>query len=116
MRKPLAAVVFLMSLAGCATPPPGAFVRGTSGEQPAEQIALGANAAGETCTEEPGAAGVADIYCGTWRQPSAHVAAASAFLFGVGLMKCTRSCVWPAMTSTRRAFGRWWMRPNDSAG
>jgi CHAT domain-containing protein len=72
-------VVLLVSLGGCAMPPATAYVRGTAVEQPTEQIALGANAAGEACSEEisesGGGAKVADIYCGTWKEPSAHVAA-----------------------------------------
>ena len=71
-------LMLLVSLGGCATPPATDFVRGTVGEQPVGQIALGANAAGEACTEEVaesgGGAKVADIYCGTWQEPSAHVA------------------------------------------
>jgi CHAT domain-containing protein len=79
MRRVASGVlVLLVSLGGCAMPPATAFVRGTADEQPVSQIVLGANAAGEACTEEVtesgGGAKVADIYCGTWKEPSAHVA------------------------------------------
>ena len=79
MRRVASGVlVLLVALGGCATPPATAYVRGTAVEQPVDQTALGANAAGEACTEEvtasSGGAKVADIYCGTWKEPSAHVA------------------------------------------
>ena len=44
----------LATLAGCQTPPPSAYVRGSSGstERPASQVQLGNNLSGEACTEE----------------------------------------------------------------
>ena len=61
----------LAALAACAGPPPDAYVggsgRGTGG------VGLGKNAAGESCTQQAAGNG-ADIFCGTWEQPSGHVA------------------------------------------
>jgi CHAT domain-containing protein len=80
MRRTTALAVLLV-LAACQTPPPSAYVRGSIGgdEKPVALTSLGANAAGETCTLEeaavPGGKG-ADIYCGTWKEPSASVASA----------------------------------------
>ncbi len=60
---------------GCAGPPPGAYVS-ASGTVHTATIPLGANEAGEACTQDgrPGDSAAA-IYCGAWEQPSAHVAA-----------------------------------------
>ena len=59
-------------LAGCQTPPPGAYVAGSHAE--GEGVAIGQNAAGEACRHYvlPNGGG-ADIYCGTWKQPAARV-------------------------------------------
>ena len=76
---PALVVAMLALLAGCQTPPPSAYVRGSGGQeqQPVAQLQLGTNSAGETCTGETiaGADGSkgADIYCGSWRQPSATI-------------------------------------------
>ena len=65
----------LMALAGCAVPPPSAYVSSSgaaeSGGQP-----LGPNAVGEACTLQAqgnDANRHADVYCGTWQQPSGTV-------------------------------------------
>jgi len=65
-------------LAGCATPPKSAYVSATA-EAKAATVPLGANDAGETCTQDGGPGDIAaSVYCGTWQQPSAHVAASTA--------------------------------------
>ena len=69
MKLPVLA--FVLVLAGCATPPPEAYVGGVPGRSGG--VGLGTNAAGEACTQQPTANGV-DIFCGTWDQPSGHVA------------------------------------------
>ena len=71
MRR-LLPVVFLTALvAGCAVPPPGAYIGGSAGAGPAVEI--GRNASGETCTQQASPEGGADVFCGTWDQPSARV-------------------------------------------
>ncbi len=62
-----------LALASCARPPASAYVQGGTGATAAgSQIAIGRNAVGEACTLQPNGPG-ADIYCGTWHQPSAQV-------------------------------------------
>ncbi len=64
---------------GCATPPPDAYVHGAQadGARPAAQLSIGKNSVGEDCTQQAGsgqgAAAGADVFCGTWQQPSARV-------------------------------------------
>jgi tetratricopeptide (TPR) repeat protein len=72
------ALVLLTVLAGCARPPASAYVAGTAAGRPAAQVAIGANAVGESCTMQDAGADAADIYCGTWQQPSARVRAGAA--------------------------------------
>src|SRR4051812_45087282 len=76
MRGAGAVVSLLLALAplsGCHRPPAEAFVRGTSIDRPTAQTTLGANAAGETCVQQPSGARGAEVFCGTWQQPSARV-------------------------------------------
>ena len=61
----------LLPLFGCATPPPSAYVSG--GGKAAAAAAIGNNSVGEACTIQDAEGGSADIYCGTWQQPSARV-------------------------------------------
>lgn len=67
--------VLLLLLVGCETPPPEAFVRGaqSSGAKPAAQVSIGKNSVGEDCTQQAEAGQSADVFCGTWQQPSARV-------------------------------------------
>ncbi len=76
MRAAGAVVSLLLALAplsACHRPPAESFVRGTSIDKPSEQTVLGVNAAGETCVQQPAGARGAEIFCGTWQQPSARV-------------------------------------------
>jgi CHAT domain-containing protein len=76
-KKTFLLVTFLsVSLvAACQRPPQSAYVGGKN----TATLALGANAVGESCTQSSGAgAGEADILCGTWDQPAAHVLAGEA--------------------------------------
>ena len=66
----------LLVLAGCAGPPPSAYVGGSAAGA-AEGLGLGRNSAGEACTQQ-GQGGSAAIFCGTWDQPSGHVSKADA--------------------------------------
>jgi CHAT domain-containing protein len=72
MWFPRPVLATLLLLAGCATPPPTAYVAG-SGARSADQVAIGNNAVGEPCTQQEDASHGADIFCGTWLQPSARV-------------------------------------------
>ncbi len=76
MRQIFAAVVMVAALAGCTEPPPSAYVAGAAvGSGHIGGLALGPNAAHEACTLlRNGATG--SVYCGTWQQPSAQIAAA----------------------------------------
>lgn len=65
------AVALLVLLAGCAVPPPDAYVAG--GTRDVAGLALGNNATGEACSQQQTGDGAADLYCGTWTQPSARV-------------------------------------------
>jgi CHAT domain-containing protein/tetratricopeptide (TPR) repeat protein len=77
MRKlALLAVLLLVPLTSCDAPPPSAYVHGASAAKPAAQVAIGKNSVGEACTQSTAAGESADIYCGTWEQPSARVRAA----------------------------------------
>ncbi len=75
---PLLSGVILLALAACAVPPPSAYVSGdASGAQGGQP--LGPNAVGEACTQQAqgeGATRRADVYCGTWQQPSGAVRSA----------------------------------------
>ena len=62
----------LASLAGCTTPPEAAYVSGGQSSRTEGGLALGKNASGEDCTQQNLGEG-ADVYCGTWLQPSARV-------------------------------------------
>jgi CHAT domain-containing protein len=65
-----AAAGLLLLLGACSTPPPGAFVGGGGA---AEGEPVGNNTVGEACTQQRQPDRSADIYCGTWQQPSARV-------------------------------------------
>ena len=75
MRTPLpvllAAVLWLAALVACAGPPSDAYVGGSPAAS-GEPVGLGVNAAGEACTQQARGNG-ADLFCGTWEQPSGHV-------------------------------------------
>ena len=65
-------------LAGCDKPPLDAYVAaGASASKSEGQVSMGKNAVGEDCTqaaaELPGGVRKADVFCGTWTQPSATV-------------------------------------------
>ena len=73
-RLQLISVVLLATCVGCATPPPTSYVNASAGSgKPAAQEAIGKNAVGEACTIQDTGQTAADLYCGTWQQPSAKV-------------------------------------------
>ena len=63
-------------LTGCASPPASSYVSPTQGAASQAGTSLGSNAAGEACTQQRNGDGHADIYCGTWQQPSGRVRSA----------------------------------------
>jgi CHAT domain-containing protein len=72
MRPILALLALLAVVAGCSPPPPGAYVGGAASGQAA--TALGQDASGEACNQLPGdRPDAAEVFCGTWQQPSAVV-------------------------------------------
>ena len=96
-----------LALAGCAEPPPGAYVNGTDAAGSAG-VPLGKNAAGEACTEQGHGSGVnraADIYCGTWQQPSGAVRTAGP-VAASGLVQLATSSVWRQALEQRFACGQ----------
>ena len=87
LRRSVLRLVLLapLALAACARPPASAYVKaGTGSGTPAAQMAIGRNSVGEACTlqatgtGQPTGTGGADVYCGSWQQPSAHVRAGGA--------------------------------------
>ncbi len=68
-------VFLLLPLSACNSPPASDYVHGVVGAKPAKQISIGQNSVGEECTQTAGDTTSAEIYCGTWQQPSARVRA-----------------------------------------
>ncbi len=62
-------------LLACEKPPADAYVHGaqTGSAKPVAQVAIGKNSVGEDCTQQEGTGQSADVFCGTWQQPSARV-------------------------------------------
>ena len=62
----------LCGVAACEGPPPSAYIGGAASSGRA--TSLGTDAGGDACNLLPsGSANSADIYCGTWQLPAAHV-------------------------------------------
>ena len=62
-----------LALASCVKPPAGDYDSGGSAVVPSAGLPVGQNTASESCTAQS-SSGSADIYCGTWDQPSAPCA------------------------------------------
>ena len=75
--EPLA-LLSLMLLAGCQSPPASAYVNGWNSGKPQAQVGIGSNTVGEACSLQNTGSTSADIFCGTWQQPSARVRAGGA--------------------------------------
>ncbi len=65
------ALLLALGLGSCAKPPASAYDQAQSSSTGAG-LPVGQNSAGESCTLQR-LGGHADIYCGSWGQPSAHV-------------------------------------------
>ena len=102
MRASLTALLLLLlPVAGCETPPPGAYVHSAVGVgKPAAQVAIGKNAVGEDCTQSAGTGDSAAIYCGTWDEPSADVRSGGAS-GGVQLAQLATASPWRESIDTR---------------
>ncbi len=74
MRMVGAGLVMVMgvALASCAKPPMSAYDNPGGSESAAVSLPVGQNTAGESCTIQR-SGNTADVYCGSWDQPSAHV-------------------------------------------
>ncbi len=73
IRHSLVTVLFATTLAAaCTAPPETAYVSGGQSSRAEGGLAVGKNASGEDCTQQNLGEG-ADVYCGTWLQPSARV-------------------------------------------
>jgi CHAT domain-containing protein len=99
VRRLLSALL-VFAFAGCATPAPESYTAGTAGTTTAHSTAIGANTVGEACTQQDGAAGQTDIYCGTWPEPSAHVRAGGPVDAGT-LMQLASSSPWRTALNDR---------------
>ena len=89
-----------LALATCATPPPESYVHGASTTTgTATQVAIGKNAVGEDCAQQPDSSG-ADVFCGTWQQPSARVRSGGAGT-AADLQRLATDSVWRTGIDTR---------------
>ncbi len=93
-----------LALPGCAEPPPEAYVHGTADGPAGESVSVGANSAGESCTEQAAPGGGAAVYCGTWAQPSARVTEGGA-VSPDGLMSLATSSPWRSSLEVRYDCG-----------
>ncbi len=67
------AILLTLLLAGCAVPPPEAYVTQDGGATASGALELSQNSVGEACIQTRGTGTAVDIYCGAWQQPSARV-------------------------------------------
>jgi len=97
-------LALLALLPGCATPPPDAYVHGATSGKPAESVSIGKDTSGADCTQQAGAHVSADVYCGTWQNPSARVRSAGPVAAG-GLMELATAGSWRAWIDSRFLCG-----------
>jgi len=64
--------LLVIALASCAKPPATAYESDNATATTGAGLSVGQNTAGESCNSQA-VSGGADIYCGSWDQPSAHV-------------------------------------------
>lgn len=70
MRPRLLLAALLLS--ACTAPPPEAYYGGSAQSSSATAVALGTDAAGESCTLQPFGTG-GSVFCGTWQEPSGQL-------------------------------------------
>ncbi|HUB16031.1 MAG TPA: CHAT domain-containing protein [Acetobacteraceae bacterium] len=97
----LSLLLMALPLADCATPSPSDYAHAAAtGAKPASQISIGKNAVGEDCTQTSPEPGAADVYCGTWQEPSARVRAGAA-AGGAQLAQIATASPWRDSLDTR---------------
>ena len=102
MRALFALALLLLPLTGCEKPPASAYTHGPVGTgATTAQVSIGQNAVGEKCTQTTGDPQSADIYCGTWQQPSARVRAGAPGDNGRNLGELATASPWRAGMDTR---------------
>ena len=71
---PLLPLLVPLAAAGCDSAAAEAYVRSAQADirKPVAQVSIGKNSVGEDCTQQAEAQS-ADVFCGTWQQPSARV-------------------------------------------
>jgi CHAT domain-containing protein/tetratricopeptide (TPR) repeat protein len=93
-------LVPMLSLA-CEKPPADAYVQGgQSAGKPAAQVSIGKNSVGEDCTQSAQAGQSAEVFCGTWQQPSARVRSGGAGTAGE-LAQLATASPWRSGLDTR---------------
>ena len=93
--RPVLCAAALALLASCNKPPASSYdSAGAQGGGNTVGLALGQNTAGESCTSQTTADG-ANVYCGSWDQPSAHVVRGGA-ASGASLATLATSSTWRA--------------------
>lgn len=101
MRRLAIVLPLLSALAGCATPPPSAYV----GLQSGESVGVGQDASGEACNQlSTGSSDSVNVYCGSWTQPAAHVRAGGP-VSPNGLMRLATAGEWREGLDLRYACG-----------
>jgi len=101
MRALLVPLLLVLALAGCEDPPASDYAHAVaSAAKPASQISIGKNAVGEDCTQTSPEPGAADVYCGTWQEPSARVRAGTA-AGGAQLAQIATASPWRVTIDTR---------------
>src|SRR6516225_7741316 len=98
----LFSLIPLLMVLGCQRPAPDSYVHGAqrSVATPAAQVSIGKNSVGEDCTQEAEGGQSADVFCGTWQQPSAHIRSGGAGTAG-DLAQLAAASPWRSALDTR---------------
>ena len=88
-------------LPGCQKPPPDSYIHGVAtATKPAAQVSIGKNSVGEDCTQSAQTGQSADVFCGSWQQPSARVRSGGAGNAGE-LAQLATASQWRSAIDTR---------------